>query len=301
MKPIDLTEVKMKSISLIRTAFFVSITFIASPVFSYESGYVWDRSTDWSGGSIPGTTAGNPDDDSRGNPVWLAEYTTGGEGLSSDTPWYLQKKTLMVWDDEWWPNGAGSGRWAKEYLGDGVDNNINPPIGRYGMSHDLSPRKSAWEFVPVVSWVNPLTESALIKIGGSFDLLWEGRNGSPNLDIEVVFVKFSSDGAQEVLYSHVFQNPNPNVYNHPFPQVTENISVSDFVVRPGDLISFSARAANAPLSSPDDKWILFRDDIKLTYIQAYVPAVPEPASWAMFFSALLLFSCARIFKSRSKL
>ncbi len=256
---------------------------------AYESGFTWDRSNDWTPGTVPGSTIGNPDNDSRGNPVWQAAYVSGGGGLASATPWYLQQRTLMVWDDEWWPNGEGSGRWAKAYLGDGVDNNINPPIGRYGMSHDLSPRKAEWESVPVATWINPLEQSALISVGGKFDLLWEGRNGSPDLDIEVAFVKFAADGSHELLYSAVFENPNPNTYNHPFPQITTNVSIEPFVVRPGDSISFTARAANAPLASPDDKWILFRDDIKLTY----VTAVPEPAAWAMLGAGLFLVAGAR--------
>ena len=45
---------------------------------SYSPNFVWQRWYDWTPGSTPGTSIGNPDTDQAGSPVWRAGYLTGG-------------------------------------------------------------------------------------------------------------------------------------------------------------------------------------------------------------------------------
>jgi len=67
----------------------------------YWGTFAWNRSSDWTPGTTPGSTAGNPDDDAKGNAAWRYGYVTGGDGVSGAHPWYAQPETLLVWDDNW--------------------------------------------------------------------------------------------------------------------------------------------------------------------------------------------------------
>lgn len=132
----------MSRVSMIRVVgslFALSVSSAALAV-DYTAGYLWNRSQQWTGGTVPGSTLGNPDDDTLGNPVWTHAISEGG-GLGSATPWYSQPYSLLVWDNYWYGNG-GSPVWARGYAGPESDPsqnlNLNPPISRWAMTHDVS-------------------------------------------------------------------------------------------------------------------------------------------------------------------
>lgn len=260
---------------------------------AYLPGFVWDRSTDWTGGVSPGLTAGNPDGDLLGQPVWQYEWTVG-LGLAAPKPWYLGPKTLMVWDDDWWGAG-GQANWARDYLGPGSDNNVNPPISRYTMAHDLSQYKESWDYMPVVRWTNPTGDAALVDIGGALKIEWAGWGVSPDVDVDVILgIKDSSANSFSLLLGTVVSNPTPGLNNPPYPSVTIPLSFASVRFDEGDSMLVSLRARSAPFALPN--WVVLYDDVRLTYRgiapTVIAPSVPEPNEWAMLAIGLVTVGAA---------
>jgi hypothetical protein len=135
---------------------------------AYQEAYVWDRSVDWTPGTQPGTSTGNPDNDLRGNPVWEYVRVTGGDGVGGANPWYKQTQSLQVWDNDWY---GQAGRWVK------ADNTL-PTVTQTGM--EIRGTDS-----PMAKWLNPTGKPVMIDLAGSLTLSWRGgANG--NVDLAVV-------------------------------------------------------------------------------------------------------------------
>ena len=270
---------KLLMICLMASAFATSVNVYAA----YDTNFVWRRSADWVPGTVPGNSIGNASPDKMGNPVWRYEYVTGGN-LSSSNPWYSQPGNLMVWDDKWFPMET-FGSWARGYTGPGEEN-INPPINRWGMAQDISKTYFSWDYAPIVKWVNPVGGIAILNLEGNPDVIWEGAGGGPDLDIEVAIGLHHMDGTTDLLYSNRFSNPNPAIDHKPFPSVVFPISMTGIRVGFGEELSFSARVDGGPLDTENTKWILFGDPFKLTLVSV----VPEPQFYIMLLAGLVVLT-----------
>lgn len=262
----------------INLSIVVALMVLSSPwviaATDYAPGFVWKRQLEWTPGTTPGTTLGNPDDDAKGNPVWGYEYVSG-DGIGSSSPWYTQAGTPMVWDDEWWPLGPESGRWARAYLGAGSDNNINPPIGQYGMAHDLSLRKEAWKYISLMRWINPIDGASIVDIKGTLEIFWEGAGISPDVGVDIAIAGHRTDGQTMAIFTTSVSNPNPAITTAPYPSTLVPIALSGVRIEKGGAISFSFRAQSAPLATPKDVWVTMRDKLDITLVSTEAELVPD--------------------------
>lgn len=273
---------KISAPTWVVAATFVSIILPSvSAAAEYESGFVWKRSAEYRDGTIAGATTGNPFSDSLGNESWMFGWTTGG-ALDSTSPWIFNDIVPMVWDDDWWP--VGQGRWARYYDGPGADNNGNPPIGRYGLVHDLSERTESVDFMPVVSWSNPTDQAALVNIKGNFTVVWEGSSGVPGVNIApaisaevAIGAKSASRGTTRLLYETVLVNPLSGVaYGDTPPTLTDDVDLDSIALAPDEVLTFSLRGLGPERSPPT--WVALRDDVRIIYVSP----IPEPYMATMF-------------------
>ncbi|MCK4659135.1 MAG: hypothetical protein KAV82_06395, partial [Phycisphaerae bacterium] len=210
------------------------------------TGKVWDRSEDWVPGTTHGSTAGNPANDSYGNPVWSYEWAQGG-ALGSGTPWYAQPPTLLVWDDDWFEHGVGC--WARA-------DNACPPISG-GLTQCLS--SSAWNYVPLVRWANPMGDGFQLDIEGVLTVMWSGQNGvgSP-CDVDVVIAHADvSAGTTIPLYAVTASKPTPG--DSVGDTVDLPVQLDDVVVDAGDSIVFTFRTR----VSIQNRWNYLDDNVIL--------------------------------------
>lgn len=280
-----------------QVALAIFVAFGVSPVASVEAadyapGYLWNRSQNWSGGVTPGSTVGNPDDDTLGNPVWVHETTSGGQ-LGSANPWYAQESELMVWDNYWYGNG-GQPVWARGFAGQETSPaqnlNINPPITRYALTHDVSVDFYSWQYVPQIRWQNPVGNGAIVNIftyaGHPLIVEWAGGNGtSPDLDAEFAIAKYdASSAAYELLYSQSLVNPLPGSRNPPFPQASISFRINNVRFDAGDSLVYSLRIAGDGPSGLN--WVNLYDH---PLYMRLVSVVPEPSSAILLIGGLSVF------------
>lgn len=255
----------------------------------YSPGYLWNRSQQWTGGTTPGSSAGNPDDDSLGNPVWVHATSVGG-GLNSSNPWYAQSHELMVWDDYWYGNG-GQPVWARGYQGPETSPsqnlNVNPPISRWALTHDVSVDFHSWQYVPQIRWVNPVGDGAIVDVftysGHPLIVEWAGGNGTaPGFDVEFAIAKFDkSSNSYELLFSDLLTNPAPGSTNPPFPRDTTSFRLNGIRFDAGDELVYSARiVSDGPVGL---NWVNLYDH---PFYMKLVTVVPEPSSYALMLLGL---------------
>lgn len=277
-------EKKIITASMFMISFLLTSNVVAA---EYASGFVWDRSNDWTPGAAVGSTIGNPGTDMLGNPVWSYEYTSGG-ALGASNAWFLQPKHLMIWDN-WNPPGP-----AAEQLWVRADNS-EPKINQYNLSHSRSLKWNAWDYQSLVRWTNPVGEGTLVNIGGALAVEWGGWGVSPEVDVDVIIArKDSSTNSLELLVAQTISNPKANQPNPPFPRVKIPLSFSNVRMDENDSFLISARAATAP--STLDSWIILYDDAKITYVST----VPEPQSYVSFTVGLGLVAGLLRFRRRVK-
>lgn len=268
---------------------FLCIGVASAHAAGYTPGYLWNRSQQWSGGVTPGSSLGNPDDDSLGNPTWVHETTSGG-GLNSANPWYAQTSEKMVWDNYWFGNG-GQPVWAREYAGQesgpAQNLNVNPPISRWALTHDVSVDFHSWQYVPQVRWLNPVGDGALVDIftysGHPLTVEWTGGNGlSPNFDVEFAIAKFdASAGVYNLLYSQSLVNPAPGSQNPPFSQASISFRLNSVRFDSGDSLVYSLRIVG---DGPNGlNWVNLYDH---PLYMRLVSVVPEPSTSALMFCGL---------------
>lgn len=259
-----------------------SIIPAASQATNYTPGFEWNRSQDWIPGTIPNSTAGNPSVDKNGNPVWFYGYSSGGE-LGSENPWYAQKLSPLIWDDDWRGSTSG-GVWARGYNGPEGDNiDTNPPIAKWAMTHDLSKVTLSAAYVPVVEWQNPVGDGAIINVGGSLLVSWEGiyNENSPAGAVDIAVARMdASAGSAELLYSTTLTNPaegGPLLWpDIPPPEIRNTWGVGGLRMDEGDTLRFSLRMRGDEIDPP--LWALL-DDQSTTI--TLVSKVPEPEQYIL--------------------
>jgi Calcineurin-like phosphoesterase len=237
----------MRSFRLVLCA--VSFTLAHASLGQYQTGFVWDRQSDWTPGTAAGTAANNPSPDALGTPVWQYEWTTGGP-LGSPNAWHTQPATRSVWDPDWF--GSGQGAWVRL-------NDTNPPIFANRMTHNLA--ASSWDFVPMIRWLNPLGDCARIDVTGSLTIAWSGEGGlGAPIDVEVVIaMDNASNGLQRVLLGQRFAKPTPIVSSG--ESVTIPVDLRDVALDQGDAIVVSCRGVSD--TGQSGRWIVLRDQLRI--------------------------------------
>ena len=239
---------------------------VSAQAQSYPVGYTWDRSTDWVIGTSAGTSAGNPSPDRQGSKVWRYEWTVGGSMLTTN-PWFLGPKSLMVWDDYWWGTQSQN-NWARGYLGAGSDNNVNPPISRWTLAHDLSEYKKSVGYMPIVRWINPVIGYNEFSISGNMQVEWAGWGVSPDVDVEVVIGKKDEvSGKFSVVWAQTVSNPTPRTVNPPYPKVTIPLSIPLIRMNKNDGLLFTVRAKR-DTAFAEPNWVVLYDNPVITLLRS---------------------------------
>jgi hypothetical protein len=231
-----------------------------SALAQYRVGDFWQRSLDWTPGTAEGYNfaRGNPDDDSKGFPVWSAEWVTGGGPLGSGDVWYDNPPTLMMWQDM--PFGEPLPRWLK-----GLDN--GPQVKNVRLDHDLDgPPANLFPNMPAVRWTNPTRQNIGVSISGDITVLWNGVNSVAfATDADIVIAKV--DGvtrAHSVLVSQTVSKPtNSTTPESVVISIAPPISV---LLSPTDQLVWSIRGRGA---STAGAWVVLNDSqvrISLTRI-----------------------------------
>lgn len=258
--------------SFAKLAVLGALICISADAFSdiYPVGHVWSRWKDWTLGGKAGSIKGNPDDDSRGNPVWLYGNSKGGDLYGND-PWFKNHTQLQFWDD-YWAGTVGNVAWARKYIGATYKVDANPPISRMNMIHDLSENTKSWIYIPVVKWINPAGDGALVNITGQAYVTWNGHKliYSPDVDIDVVVAKYDhSSSGYEVIYQKTVSNPQAN---QPYTGVVklnlDFFNFSNIRVDQGDEIIFSLRGKRSPIMP--STWVGLTDDKLSITLSGYI-------------------------------
>ncbi len=255
----------MKTPSMILTlAAGVALTATQTALAQYDTGDAWHRASDWVPGIVPGSTVNNPGPGFDGVGVWSYETASGGGGLSSDTPWYAQDKTMLSWDNNWW--GHGTGVWSN-------GNDINPPIRQGKMTHNLV--GSYYDDTPIVRWMMPAGESELsVDINGQFDVLWTGHEmRGTDIDVELVIARETADGQFDVLFSDVLSKPTAGTSIG--DTASSMVDLSSIMLSEGDSIVMSGRGVSS-VGWTEGRWLGISDDLTIR-----VSEVPAPASLAL--------------------
>lgn len=232
----------------------------------------WNRGEAWTGDGTNPVPIG-------GQPVWYYEAVTDTQAgqLGSARPWYMQPRTPLGYDTDWF--GTGQGAYA---LGD----DINPPIFDSYMVHNVF--VDAFTNVPVVRWQKPSYETnPAIFVQGSFRLVWDGPSavGVPNdVDVVVALVKPAS-GTMTTLFSQTVSSAitQPSVGGQTIIPI--NLSVT---MDAGDSILYSLRGRQA--QSPNGSWIRMYDD------NITISSIPAPGATGLL--ALAGFAAARRRRNR---
>jgi hypothetical protein len=179
----------------------------------YSPGYVWNRQAVWYGGSGDGTTNGNPNLDSEGNPTW--EYVAlQGDGLGSSDPWYdagpSDHSVLGSYD-----TGGGNG-----WIGGNAFAFQNQFYHQHGGSG-----------APGVVWLNPTQGPATVNITGEMQFAWE-QGASNSVDYVIATENLETFAATPLLETTVSPSGNDIV----------SINLSDVLLASDDGLIFTYRA-----------------------------------------------------------
>lgn len=229
--------------------------FAAGAAGEYRPGFVWQRSADWTPGTVEGCAfaRGNPDDDAKGYPVWSAEWVDSRGPLGASDVWYANPPMLMVWQNMPW--GEPEPRWLR-----GMDH--GPQVKPNRLDHDLDgPPFNLFEAAPLVRWTNPTHRMAGLEIGGPITVLWSGVDdvAFPTI-VDVVIAHVNGEtGSVQPLMTLMAVKPT----NSTEPEVsTFNVPDIPAAVGPHDQIIWSIRGREA---SPKGAWVVLIDhDLKIT-------------------------------------
>jgi len=227
----------------------------ATPAIAdYEPGFVWNRLSDFTPGAEHGTSINNPGPDQMGNAAWGYAYATG-DGFAGETPWYQNPGTVMTWDEDWF--GHGFGVWSR-----GDDQ--SPLMTDAVVTHHN--KAGSGQYVPVVSWLNPVGDATVVDLAGSLTLTWNAGNGNafPN-DVEFVVAHNDiSAGTITPLFSDTYVKPTPGISET--ESLDFDVAVEGIMLDQGDSLVISHRAS-------DDfpyGWVNLTDSYDITL-------VPTPA------------------------
>jgi MYXO-CTERM domain-containing protein len=256
---------------MLRSTTFASVLLFSAgtALGQYMPGFQWHRDTDWTPGAAPGTSQNNPSPDANNVPVWSYEWAAGGP-LGSANPWYAQSGAASVWDGNWFGNGQGA--WAR-------DVGTNPPVFRNRLTHNIV--RGNFDRVPMVRWMHPLGDGAMVEIHGELTVRWTGDSfiGSP-VDVDVVIARYSagSGGWDELLGQTVAKPiPSPSVGDF----LTIPVGLSDVAMNAGDQLVFSLRGRED--TGQTGRWLVLNDDVTIE-----LTAVPSPGAAGVLVLAGLL-------------
>ena len=191
---------------------------------------VFNRYADFQGGPSNYTTVDNPQPAQAYQDVWEETYVHGGGGAGSAGPWYEQAGVKLIWDPSWW---GSAGVWAR-------GNNLSPPIGKGGMTHDLS----YYPYTPVLRWYNRVGNGVQVHVYGKYQVYWDGDVFPiAAIPAQVVIAKHSAaSGAYRVLYSVTLNKPSDNGAAQ---TVSVSVNIPNTSMDLGDYLLLSIRAASA--------------------------------------------------------
>ncbi len=230
----------------------------------YEIGDSWNRSADWTPGTVPGSTVNNPGPGFDGVGVWQYEYSTGGGGLGADTPWYASETQMLSWDNDWWDHGFSA--WSK-----GDDSGT--PIRQDRMTHNIT--GSSFDEAPIVRWLmRSGAGDMLVDSDGQFDVLWTGENlEGISIDVELVIARENAAGVIDVLFSDRLAKPTLGISVG--DTATSMVDLSDIMLAEGDSLLISGRGVSG-VRGTDGRWMAIQDDLTIS-----VNPIPAPASLAL--------------------
>ena len=252
---------------------FLMITGAAA--VDYEVGFEWRKLTDYTDGTVNGSTVGNPNLDQNGNPAW--SYESFDKDLLN---W--DSSDLAVWYD--W------GRWG---AGGGFMN-----FSLWDQNTQLNTNWNNSGLTSLVRWTNPTGESIYVDMTGALRTTWGGDDSNPGFiaspsDVRVILGYYDvSEGTSSLLID--------NTYDSPISQDTVCLTWGDcpyidtsvertLSVDAGDSLFWTTIALD---SAPGkNRWLTTTDgSVRITL-------VPEPVSSTLFLigGAILGF---RRFKKR---
>lgn len=187
------------------------VGFLASiATADYIPGYVWNRQASWYGGTGDGTTNGNPNLDSMGNPAWEYIALAGG-GLDSSNPWYTDTTPSVLGSYD-----TGSYGWVG---------------GDAYAFEDRFYHQHGGPAAPGVEWLNPTNESIMVSIDGTMQFAWE--QGAPNpIDYVIAIENLQTHATTMLLQTTVSPSGNPLV----------SIAIPDLALTPDEGLLFTYRA-----------------------------------------------------------
>lgn len=227
----------------------------------YPGGFSWNLLMDYTAGTVKNSTAGNPDSDANGNPVWSYEWINA-KGQTMGSPWYATSSQLLTWDSYQYNPLT----WA-------AINNGTVNMNQWNMNfHYSSP---GCDKVPVVRWTNPTGETRTVDMSGRYTISWWGLNPNPEWPSEPdywdsylvgspVDVKFvigfhdKSENTTTVLYTQTYSKPRPGETTCVAPNYgdcdhVDVIADLTVEVEPGDSIFWTARPAGC--YNDRNRWI----------------------------------------------
>jgi len=224
-----------------------------SALGDYQVGDTWNRFRDWVPGIMQDSTENNPSPDWDGNPVWSYEWTTG-DGLASESPWFEQPTTMMVWDEFWFETGFSL--WSR---GDETSPLVQPRRLVHNVLADPFP------YQPLVRWINPVGDGATVDIDGTLTVLWDGLGGygKPN-DIDVVIALEPSGRSITTLFADTLAKPTDEISY--LESVDIPIHLPGIVFNEGDSLIISLRSHDS--YSPYGAWNALYDDLTITLVPA---------------------------------
>jgi hypothetical protein len=202
-----------------------------------------DRSASWQGGTMPGSTQGNPSAAVDGV-RWSYEWTTG-DALAAATPWHLQPGTPMVWDDDWFGQG---GVWA-------YDDDLAPLIAPTELTQGFE-----WEHIALLRMTNADTTPRRVEVSGTITLRWRGFDGAtPStapIDVDLVVAHLDPDAREHAAFAVTVAKPTPDTS---VEEVAVEVPGSIMVLDPGESMVTSLRPLEvAPVEV--NAWVTLTDD-----------------------------------------
>ena len=226
----------------------------------YQPGFSWDRSNEWMPGPSAGANIGNPSPDTTGSSVWSYEWVQGG-ALGSANEWFAQPTTMSVWDPDWFGINSG-GAWVQA-------DNMNPPIFSNRMTHNVHEASAA--SMPLVRWMNPAGNGALVDIVGDLNVIWSGDGyvGEPVAVDVVIAMADASTGLTTPLLATTVNKPlaTPSILD----SETINVGLSGLTLDDGDSLVFSLRGQSQFQGS--GRWVILEDDVQIS-----LTPIPAPGA-----------------------
>ncbi|MDN5880903.1 MAG: PEP-CTERM sorting domain-containing protein, partial [Nitrosospira sp.] len=161
-----------------------------------------------------------------------------------------------------------------------------PPIAKWAITHDLSKETFSAAYIPVAEWRNPVGDGAIVNVGGSLLLTWEGMytENAPAGTVDVAVARMdASTGFAELLYSTTLTNPAeggellwPGISDAPPVEIRNAWGATGVRMDEGDTLRFTLRLRGD--EADPALWALLDDQstsITLTSV------VPEPEQFIL--------------------